>query len=1620
MVSKLRSGSHILMYGFNTNNKESLNKFVDAFNESYNHLYLTSNWNDLKKFVNDSFIVFESLTQDEYFRNSESLLVNNFNTLSTINYSLSIDDSMSRLASNNDLLYSNIVLNLVLSSCVKINNNDSALEFQELDLLVTKYNIYTNLYLSLVDVYIKLCEFDNAVESLIQLGIVHYYLRIAMNRYIVDNIGGSDMRVKAVCCNVYRDLYRRGIYIYDFVPVDGPGVIRHVVEYWKNQIDLEVWSLLIKILLNLDSIYNLINKIECIPFSLRVQIFSRVTFLFNHSSLSVTDPKTLDKSEGTWDQFEQNYESAESFDNMESKNEVYSYLNDRKFLENVVGRISKAYIVSHVFSSSFNFQCFFIEGMLLFSHLCKDFYYEVFSMVYSILFDVLQIFISINFYYRYYNKKEMTNKLLYGCLGMCKLHFKHYNFIPPVLQLVYNQQRLDRKMNSVLFDRLLPRYSKDSSLINNFRNPILGFFKISAVLKSDLEYNFLFHASNTFEFDPVYYEYFVMNPNTQINYGQSPVQFNLDFKNLELVRFKERLASSSGGFGTLMINGTKISKFNESQDVYNHEHFMRCLYNRSSNTRIRNLTRTRYFRRYYGLYLRNHYDGNWMARQYPDKILVIVISCCFMMDDIYSFIHYSQSLEYLQYKDTLKSKNRAIIRTLLPFVPNRSSKDAKKILLFQKHIKKRLMFSLMSSKNFIPFIPNLNKNHRPLSKFIFRSEPKPKCEIYLKGNGETGSKISFKITVTRDIRSSLSALSVKSLKNPLLSSSKASYGHSHNHADFRNTRANRRSIVKYNTNLNVFLNTHTTGENIDNKRFFGSGSKCIHSSMGSSFKDCNFCNNLNTFKHISHLLHLIDLLSHHLFTLNLSCSLDYSLHFRNTTKEAGWPKQSDYNQNVTVHSADLASRFSDIISQIDKTFSSTHYTYHYNGKYPYRILSEVMENAVLLSLSTVFHEKYYNHLVSRLAIYHLIKGRFKIAVTLIKRTLSDSNMYNINYGASDSHLKENYICEIDRPFKIQILSKVYIELLNDMHSFRELYVSKDSKTESETKDETKLRVEVKTGSNLGGKTRTNPKDGTDSHDEYYYGYRMGLMRALAHLKDASSKFMESMSMLDSRYRKMVCDLPGGESCTQLFANTAMPFDGDGYRSTMKRATESLLHSISLDPLDYKAWYYLAQCSLYSNDLHFAHRCCKRSIECFDSSVASWITRVICCNTRVRTCSPFYTTDEQWEEYIVKRSFENSVSFVSLPSPFEPLLPLHINSFEGLESHFKNCVGDDTEDCVFTLRSLENHGSVYVASAILQHVTRNHANFNPFFPWELSYLGAVQSKYRRGTSHNYDTTAPGTPRSDRFTSEFISNVRKMVSSSVESSYPVCAVPFIKLILETFLKKQFNLQCRHHADSLFSYNSAVMSQNFLEEELYGWATCIECLAQIGEAEVSQILLPVLDIYLEYYSLDKTRKRAEKNVCRSLHFNRNDKNLVRSFFSDEPVCTTDFMSEYKYLTVYTWCYNTGGSVDSLKTVLQHVRNCNSRGSSRKFFLLENRLLVGLKEYKKSVQLSNQLHRNTMKISQNTDFDLEYRSLLAFTYSLKMVGEAEKSKTVSDFAKQMHLTTPVLKLDLCLNIPF
>ncbi|BAM41763.1 conserved hypothetical protein [Theileria orientalis strain Shintoku] len=1572
MVSKFRSGSHILIYGFNTNNKESLNKFVDAFNESYNHLYLTSNWNDLKKFVNDSFVALESLTQDEYSRNSESLLINNFNTLSTINCSLNVDDSMLSFASNNDLLYSNI-----------------------------------------------LCEFDNAVESLIQLGIVHYYLRIEMNRYIVDNIGGLGKIRKTRCHNVYRDLYCRGIYIYDFAPVDGPGIIRHVVEYWKNQIDLEVWSLLVKILVNVDSIYNLINKIDSMPLSLRLKMFFRVTFMFNHSSLSVMDPRTMDISEGCWDRFEQNFESAESVDSMESTNAVYSRLNDKKSLEKVLESISKTYIVSHVFSSSFNFQCFFIEGMLLFSQLCKDFYHEVFSRVYSILFDVLQIFVSINFYYRYYNKKEMTNKLLYGCLGLCKLYFKHYNFIPPVLQLVYNQHRRDMMMNSVWFESLMPVFSKDSSLVSNFKNPILGFCKISAVLKSDLEYNFLFHASNSFDFDPQYYEYFVMNPNTQINDSNYPVQFHLNFTTLELLRFKGRSPTRSGEFGTLVINGTKISKFNESQDAYNHTHFMRSLYNMSSNARITNVTRIKYLRRYYGLYFRTNYDGSWVSRQYPDKILVIVISCCFMMDDIYSFIHYSQSLEYLQYKDTLKSKNRAIVRTLLPFVPNRSSKDAKKILLFQKHIKKRLRFSLMYSKNFMPFIPNLNKNHRPLSKFIFKSEPKPKCEIYLNESEEGGTKISFKITVTRDIRSSPSALGVKSLKNPLLSSSKASYGHHHNHAHFRNNRANRRSISRYNTNLNAFLNTHATGENIDNNRFFGSGSKCIHSSMGSSFKACNFCNNLNNFRHISHLLHLIDLLSHHLFTLNLSCGLDYSLHFRNTTlREAGCPKLSDQTHNVTVNTGDLASRFSDIISQIDRTFSSTYSNYHFKGQYPFRILNEIMENTVLLSLSTVFHEKYYNHLLSRLAIYNLVKGRFNIAVTLIKRTLSDSNMYNINYGASDSHLKENYLCEIDRRFKIQILSKIYIELLNDLHSFRELFACTDSKTESEAKDETS-RAEVKTGCSLDGNTREHNKDGHEAHEEYYFGYRMGLMKAFAHLKEASSKLMESLSILDSSYRKMACDMPGGESYRQLFANTAMPLEGDAYRRALERATESLLRTVSLDPLDHKAWYYLAQCSLYSNDLHFAHGCCKRSIECFDSCVASWITRVICCSARVRTCAPFHTNDEHWEEYVVKRSFENSVSFVSLPSPFEPLLPLHISSFEGLESHFKKCVGDDNENCMFTLRSLENHGNVYVASAILQLVTRNSASFNAFFPWELPYLGAAQPKYRHGLSQNYDTTLPGTPRGDRFSAEFTSSVKRMVSSSVESNYPVCAVPFINLVLETFLNKQFNLQCRHHADRLFSYNSGVLSQSFLEEELYGWATCIECLAQIGEAELSQILLPVLELYLEYYSLDKNRKRAEKNVCRSLHFNRNDKKLVRSFFSDEPVGSTDFMLESKYLTVYTWCYNTGGSADSLKSLLQHVRNGNSRGNYTKFVLLENRLLVGLKEYEKSVQLSNQLHRNAMKISQSTDFDLEYRSLLAFAHSLKMVGEADKSKTVGDFAHQMHMTTPVLKLDLCLNIP-
>eukprot|EP00375_Theileria_parva_P001745 XP_764420.1 hypothetical protein [Theileria parva strain Muguga] len=1544
MATITRSLAQVSSLGSTSSTVESLNKFIDSFNDTYNNLYLTSNLQDLKKFITDSISSFEDITVSQLSVKSENLLINNFDSLSKINYSINLGYS----------------LNIYIPE----NNN-------------------------------QLCEFETAFEKVLQLGFVQHYLRLEIGNTVfkwdseLSGKFGNDYE------KIIRELDKRGIYLSVKKQFKSDhSIIEHMINYFSNRIDLEIWSRLFKLYISIDSIYNALNKIESFPNSVRKIILSNVKFYFSEAPMRNISVKVSKDGSSPEFTFDDEYEVVELSLVSETPSQSLKKLEDEQFLSEMSGRISKPLIISHVFGLNFALQCFFAEGMVMFGHLCRDFYHDVFLLVYAILFDILQIFVGINLYYRYQRRRELSVKLCCGFPRIFKLKLNH-SLMPPIFQLVYNQHLSQTKLNAVSPEFIIPKFLVKSSMINKFRNPILGIYEVSPLLKVDMEHNFLFHAHNSLDSSPILYERFAILPNTSANRSDHPVNFYLNFNEFDksLLGYKSR-SSSLNTMDSLIINGVKISKFEKKSTGFNHIDFLRSLYDKTPKFRIKNFDRKEYSFSDYHLGFTYSDEGSWIIRGYPDNVLSLIMTISFFIDDVYMLIHYSQSLEYLKYKDTLKTKNRAIVQTLLPFFPKRSSKDAKKIISFQKHIKRKFRSQLVSSRNFIPFIPNVKRTYTTLTKFVMKPDPRPKCEVYMKNNQGHESKISFKVT-SRKRRDNISRPSFRyRMMNPMLNSNKVSYGKSYVDPDFRYSTTNLRSLYRYNSNLTSFLHSYTIGENTDNNMFFGTPSKCIHLSFGISFKDCNFCNKLNTFKHISHLLYLIDLLSHHLFTLNTSYSTSTGSfpHYKNKTRiktiyEPGGLMEINIK---SVGNLDLSLRFFQIMSQIDKNFHLKLFSYTKN-QYPFKILKESLENTIFLSLSTVFHERYYNHLVSRLAIYHLMKGRFNMALSLMIQTLSESNTYKINYGGSESHLRENYLCDFDKSFKVQLINKIYVELLNDFYSFRKFNnIDKESKFVCDNSQ-------------------------FDSKEHKNHAYKLCLMTGYSYLMEAQSKFMNTMSIIDKRFREFSSSVDVNQRF--LFSNIKedfpcnKPVETDEYRSTLKLATELLLKAVTLNPTDYKSWYYLAQCSMCSNDFHFAYKCCERSIDCHDSSLASLLTMVVCNSTRIRTCSPFITDDQTWEEYLQIKSFENTVSFRSIPPPLEPIFRLELKTVGELEGHLKNYVGGDPENSIFVLNSLQNFGSIYVSSAILQLMTRLGTRFNSYFPWEYKYL----SKFQKGSKfYGVDRDLQ-----TNLASGFGNYVKKMVSASVEAKYMLCSVPFISLVLEAFFLKKFNLSCRHHCRAMQGQYSCGFSLNFLEEELYGWITCIEVLSQIGEVETSRLLLPILDVYMDYYVLDRpSKKKSDKNVCKVSYRNRNKRKLVQRYFGQDPYSSIDIQLEIKYINVYTRSHNIV-SKESLKELMEEVLTLNSKYSYRKLIMLQNRIHTGLGEYSNSVQIGNQIHRTSMKIWKNTDFDLEHKSLLAFAYALDMSGETEKSEKVTTFANQIHLTTPVLKLDLSLSVP-
>ncbi|AFZ81628.1 hypothetical protein BEWA_010450 [Theileria equi strain WA] len=1559
-------------------------KFLKKFDENYKKYYTTRNWQCLKRYVTYSINVLDYSPGCGYSERVKELLFENSNSLSSFGAIQADSEVCSTHFERNDnsFEYYGLLSTIISTSNPKFYDNPD-LGIPELDAIVSKYVTYTNLYTSLADVYVRLCEFNLAFKSLIELSVILYLIRCDV-KDLIKALGRKNVvaDLPAIC----RMLNENRIYIDESYNIENPKIIlKSSVRYWIQEIQFEIWSVLVKIWLRTPCIYSVTKKIESLELSSKVELLLNFDIFWSNNRYSLNREVNCINDQ---------HESIDFCENLLS----YSKLE----LGNLKINLTQEFIISYLFALPFNYQGLVIEGLLFISHVCRDLSHSTFCYIYSILNDALSIYTCM--LANILNIKGWCKDVQVSMHSKDLLKTEYKGFVIPHTIFITHDQHI---FNEKVF--CIPSYSNQLNLwtekgeTSKTDTIFYELCKSCFLLKDDLEFQILFNIY-TIESPGIIFSETITLPYKYFN-----VAIDRHF-----VGGKSRTYTCSNY--SCKISSTKIyaNISNEQQYATISKSISLCSFIRVSKL-PRPYTKERKLKFSTGEYPRLKYlkaikysrcdISSVLIYGVPDVIAFSILSLLFSFGDIYSYIHYSQSIELLHYKDLLKKKQRTFIRYFLPLIPSRSTKQTKKILSFQKHIKKEfkenLIFSHCSvSKVLKKTISIANDKHIPL----LLHQCFPLYSNYIEKHKEKETLLARKFILK--IWDSTGIRKVKGYIRSLLNISRSNiltykFKHFHKLKRILSPNISRAPIT---LGLGVL---ETEPYRIDS---LSSRLNCVHISMTQDHRFCEFCHKFKMFEHMDHMLFTLDLLAHFLFTYGIGkkCyTTPYLIKSVTSDRINHFGKRTD----LFVKDNTKISGINKVIYSILVKEKKFHYLPKVNTL---KILEEFIENIILLSFATFFSENYHNKLISRLSMVKLMLGRCNLFLKLILQTLSHGS-----YKTSISYNGKHYgLSEFEPSFKAILTWKAFIELFNKPFTFQDFC--------SIIND-----IGLLPCTDILNSHRISNMD-----EEYmvnigklkYPPSKLLLMDGVSHLK-LSNNANTLCSIPITEIQSDMIYVRTGSKLTyfviksdrntrkKLYSECSMHDNSIDGISLLMSSAKLIFEAISLDPLDYKAWLYLSHCGLFLNDYYFAYKCSKRSIECFDSCIASWLVFIISISSRVKTFAPSKMGLSPCNENVTVYNTNIQTECVTelVPSPFYPIL------YGKNDAHYvmMNYVGGDLDKCLSIIYSLDHFNDIYLNSALLQLLSRTSKYYNPIFPWEYDHFSVHIIEHNNLGFLPEPNIANSTTEDSYLDEEYSNCLKQLIKNATDNKLMLCSQVFMGSIAQMFSKREFNFQCGCHADSISFSGLKDIGLNSLEEEIYGWITCIEVLAQTGQHETSQLLLPLLKNYVDVYEVVRCNKDQAFVKAPVEKAEDTYKNVVEQSLGYESIIGTNLGLEFKFLEMYTRCFNTKNSRHDLTNLLSHIREESLKQYYRKLSLLENRILVALNLYNESVELCGQIHRINFRSSQQTDFELESISLKAYSYALSRVQEYYKASIVDMFANQCRLTTPIIKLDLCLNVP-
>ncbi|EDO08438.1 hypothetical protein BBOV_III008810 [Babesia bovis T2Bo] len=1604
-----------------------LRKFQQVVNQRLDELYATGSFETLSSFALQSIDALDNLNEGGYARTARS----NFDTGSNSgedgsHYLTDVGtDSLEHSLMEDD----DLILSLAFTKSVQVyqyeysNNSD-------VDHLLLSYDLYNTLHLALIDALIHFEAWDHTYEKIMELGIILYLLKIELRkglRKLNESSGSSTSWFReSLLINI---LEKRGIRLKDVEEVGVKDVPPYVVRMFTNELQLELWSRVVMIWLRDSSLHNILDKLQCLPLNVRTRLYinakSSILQKKTRSNGFMINSDTVNMSSS--------FCAAMSFSGIDSCNERHCacHWNNIRYKK----------VFAYVLSANTCYRRYSLEGWLILAQISMDVDEEFSSSLFFMIYMVLRIMES-DIIQPLPMSRSRIERWNNNPTNISKEQIKRIDPSSFIMKYSWSQHCMDQKVRCVMSDvdvLWLRRNWNWRRLLLNDCSLKHGIDKYVGCKKHHLEYMIMFDVDRTINYSAA--DLFI---ETYVNNSYISNEQNTSLT-LEISRHDMGLQISTIDKGCVKsIHLEDVVMSNQSFEMsIQFSPLCRYVTVKKKKGGIKLPSESTCSKYCKGIITKEDTAiCEPLIQGYDPKILLAIVAFCISVDREYTVLHFKQSLEYLNYKDTLRKKGKRFLRQFFSWLPVRKSEETNRMLGFQKKIRTKFRYQAHKAYNKASSGENMDSTgfDRILACRCTSNVSRPitssKDPLYLVNDNE--GSVVFKPKVR--FHFSLLKNRVFNKSERFMHSSYAAkpyiYNYGTRYVTFCNNCANgygyRINLCDSSQLEPAMFNRTDSMSNVGDINLANTSPEVLDT--------CSFCL-------IDRMILLVNWLSHFVFTSGIW--------LQNRNAIVALPKTCPYTDGKTKRcpleelkpnkhkSASTGEGTHDqkmvgYVSELHVTESK-----RYANVDPFAssilLLNEVVESAILVQLATFFNEQQYDHLLFRLALLQVLQGRWNLCLSLLRQLYGKSFQYSTPFSRSSVPVsKENAgLSCIEATFVSHLSAKILVELVDQPYLAIEQfesdpYISKSLNNVDNIRSYSEQDEDRDMNSNLLSK------------NDSVVSAKSWLLFGAAHLKlryveiDPNSAHLTDIT--GTRWEVHdpelgiipILECSSNNDTVQMCFNTA----GDQIcgNKRVPMAMECILKSLSLDPLCYKAWLYLAHCSMLGHDYEFAYACCNRSIDCYDSCLAAWLTKAVVLSSRARSTAPVRTASGIWERYntiftqtAINDHQSRELNCKAIPVPFDPVFTSFAKDENELSTHISRAVGGNLKECMDALIISARFGSAYSYAGALQIACRTAEEYCDDFPWEIeqptprssqidpSKLLLVLTASVECAAHCMDYVKRGSiPIQDL--QKTYAAIQSLVATAVSRKLFLSSIPFLRSLCLMFL-----LDVVADLRSGLVTKCGESNKSYIEEEVYGWITFLEVLSQCGHASMAELFIPLLECYLDVcppttpepdssgYDTD-----SQYTTSQSGGYCYGD---IKRYFGDMSMIASDLLAEAAFTRLYVRSFKSNKT--ELGNLLSEIRITSCVYNSRKLRLLEARVLAGLQEFEQSAEVFDPLLRRGFVGTTSTDYVFEYRAMEVYSKVLGALGEHLESAAVKSFAEQCYFTTPILRCDMCLIPP-